>query len=344
MRALAFTICLMLVSSTAGAYAVNSAFGAPCHEQAAFLAYTKFAVDLPDDNIPLPDDDETWQDLADFYLEPFDVPKDLTKRQRFVLFSLIVGVRSPDTDGHGLLDLQSSRKLHAAPEGQYLHALRAIEDNGDEGNANAVEMTRQEILNSVSLSREYGSRSGKAQLLTEEVYLDFYGVIDVEVWGVAFHLGRAMHTLQDSFSHTLRTPDTRRIQHVMNYVDAIGGELDEAVDGIAHSESMDRCEAETAPLYNAAVEATLELTASVRLDDEENVAVIEMLDRWVTYEEGCNSANDYCGSKWVAVAREKQTRPYLDTYISCGSSTTGGSQPVWVWPMLIGVFWTRRRR
>jgi hypothetical protein len=51
---------------------------------------------------------------------------------------------------------------------------------------------------------------------------------------------RALHAGEDSFTHTLRTPDMHGIVHVMNYAEAVGGTLEEERDGLAHSSARRR--------------------------------------------------------------------------------------------------------
>ena len=69
-----------------------------------------------------------------------------------------------------------------------------------------------------------------------------------------------MHTLQDCHSHTLRSADVRTVFTVLNYIDAVAGRLDEARDGMAHSDTLDDCErAELAPVVARAAATSLAL-------------------------------------------------------------------------------------
>lgn len=348
-RLLAAFVCVgcALIHAPAMAYTVGSGFSDRCHEQLTVDAYLGYAIDLPTERVPIPDS-ETWRQIGGEILDSLGVEV-TDERYALVVASLVIGVRSPDTNGHGILDFDSVRLLHLSPEGQYVHALRAIDDDGSDGNTVALAGIRAQILGSVDEARRYAALPPEEQIIEVDVYLEFYGTVKVEVWAVAYHLGRAMHTLQDSFSHTIRSDDLFRVRHVMNYVEAVAGDLDEGRDGMAHSDSMDTCTDETAGLFNAAGEATIELliASSLALSEEGDDPVVEVLETWLREEPGCTDANDYCGSKWVAVAREKPTGPYLETFLGCAIRTVEPRTPSAPTVALIGLLafvGYRRRR
>lgn len=80
-----------------------------------------------------------------------------------------------------------------------------------------------------------------------------------------------MHTLQDCYAHTLRSADGRTVYTVLNYIEAVGGTLNEARDGMAHSDALDRCQnAELAPLVARATAVSPALA----------VAVVALAVRW----------------------------------------------------------------
>jgi hypothetical protein len=56
------------------------------------------------------------------------------------MWSVVVGVRAPDSEGHSVTDMANLRALQAdrSREGQYVHALRAAGDDGIPGDLAAV--------------------------------------------------------------------------------------------------------------------------------------------------------------------------------------------------------------
>jgi len=325
---------LMLIAAVIGparAYTVGSGFSDPCHERMIGAAYQDFILDLPISGIQAPPG-ETWRELSDFLLEylPMD-QEEVDEVKRFLLVSLIIGVRAPDTDGHSIMNLQNLRQLHSDPsaEGQYAHSLRAPGDDYAEGDAAAVAGTRELIQALMAEAQRYKALPAGEQIIKANVYLDFYGRIDVEVWAPLYFVGKAAHALQDSFSHTIRSDedDLRKIVHVLNYIDAITEDFDEDRDGLAHSDSMDHCRSEdAADLFDSAVEATSDLFFAMReqFAGRDPNAILHILDKWVTYKSGCTKDNEFCGNtRWLALVRKEQTKPYVEAIFGCGSAGYG---------------------
>lgn len=337
----------LLAPRPAAAYSLRSALTKTCHEQISLRAFLIVTAPLDiDGRVPQPDS-KTWRLLAERLAEglPDTIDKDNPELQLLML-SMLVGVRAPDTEGHSVSDLNALRRIHADPSdvGQYAHALRGIGDDGPEGDAAAVEGTRQVILDLIRQARAYARRPPKEQLISATIALDFYGPVEVEVWAPAYYLARAAHALQDSFSHTIRSPDHRQIVSVLNYVEAVSGELDEARDGIAHSDSLDTCEEATAPLVAAAEQATVDLLSAAATSmggDDDLDQTVAVLDAWVTYAGGCTLANGYCDSPWVEVAREDATGPYLGP-LACRAQP--GEDASWFGLALLGLLAGWRRR
>lgn len=334
-------LVLSLWASTASGFTINSGFSDPCHEQITIQAFTDYLSTLPTDQIPVPTSEE-WRKIAESFEEDLNL-EIRNDQQRVLLISLLLGVRSPDTDGHSLLNIIELRENHSSPDGQYAHALRELGDDGPAGDVVAVEGTRQHILERIELAFEYFSRPTDQQIIEVPVYLDFYGRFRLEVWAPAFYIGEAAHALQDSFAHAIRTDDMRRIVHVMNFIDAITFDYDEERDGLAHSDRLDDCTGETAPAFSAATEATISLFIAVTFrfqpdPPSPNDPTVEgVLDRWVTLETGCTFENAYCNSFWAELARESLTGPYLECSGSGGRSSGG----YW-WVALLAVVGLRR--
>lgn len=336
-------LLLGLLASPAVAFTVESGFTTGCHERITAAGFLVSRASFPLVEPEEPPDGE-WVRLAD-YLAP--ETGDLPPLERFILFSLIVGARAPDTEGGSLTNLSVLRAVHSDPEGQYPHCLRAADDDYDEGNASALEGCRASILENLRLAFE-SIRDEPDELIEVPLTLDNYGSFDIDVNPAAYHLGRALHALEDSFTHTLRTPDLRRVVHVMNYEAAIAGDLHEERDGIAHSNAVDSCAivaSVTGGVVNrdrvfAAIEAVADLIrAFVRaITDlragETDLTVLAaeveaVLLKWLQLADPadlgdfteCSEANDYCDSPWLESARLEPATPVL----GCSAGPTSPS-------------------
>jgi hypothetical protein len=312
---LAVAACLALAAPSR-AFTIGSGVSEGCHERISAQAFRRFLATFHPKQRSLKLH-RRWLRLSRKLARVADMPE-LDDKQAFVLLSLIVGVRAPDTHGHSISELSSLRGIHAdrgAP-GQYAHALRAADDDYDEGNVAAVEGTRRLIADAVadvitSLRAPWKDQFGHAP-----IYFDFYGVVNVPVYLPAYYFGRAAHTVQDSFAHALRDDASglRQIVHVLNYLEAISDEYVERRDGVSHSNGMDSCTDEMRPRVEAATEATLQLlqTAIAVRDTGDHAAIDTYLDRWFMLRPGCNVANQMCGNPgWLEVARRGPTGPYL---------------------------------
>ncbi len=340
---------LCLAAGPAHGFSISSGFTNPCHEPITGRAYEAFFLDLPTRNLTVPDGEE-WQRLSGFMLDAFGIDEDdVDFAQRFLLVSLVVGVRSPDTEGHSALNLTSLRELHADPaaEGQYAHCLRGPDDDHSEGNAIAIEGTREVIRELIAQAATSLEAPQEDQIIEANFYLDFYGDIDVEVWAPMYYLGRAAHAMQDCFAHTIRSDadNLEKVVYVLNYVDAIATGHDEAVDGLAHSDSMDDCtRSDTEDTVTAATEATIDLFAAARdqLFGRDPSGIEHVLDKWVTLKPGCDETNDYCdNARWVEVLREHQTGPYIEEILGCRTAPGRDFTGLGVLVVLVCV---RRRR
>lgn len=336
-------VCFFFVAQ-ASAFSISSGFSNGCHEQITLRAYADFLLQLPLDDVVVPDD-EIWREVSAFLGDTFSdelegaLDDNVNDIDRFLLTSLIIGVRSPDTEGHSILNLSKLRELHSdpSPEGQYAHALRGPDDDDVAGNAVAIEGTRTRIRSLIAKAIELRKKPASEQVISGRFYLDFYGIFDVPVNGPMFYLGQAVHAMQDSFSHAIRAEDEgfRRIVHVMNYVDAIGSEHVEGRDGLAHSDSMDDCTGEPGDAggtVDAAVRATVDVFIAARavFTGQDVGATEAMLDKWLTLKPDCELDDGFCGNtRWVEVARIKQTKPYFEAIFGCSAAprATGWGAP-----------------
>lgn len=307
------------------AWSVSAGGTTPCHEEFTGWAYQKSAPLLSFRPSALPKD-HSWRELSDYLIEIMGIESAaLDETTRFMLVSLAAGARAPDTDGHSVFSLANLRKIHSDPSAasQYAHSLRGPDDDYAPGDASAVTGTRKTILVLLDDAATYLAKSPEDQLIRTTVYLDFYGLIDIEVWAPMFYIGYATHVVQDTFSHTIRIEASgfKRIAHVMNYIDAISSKMNESRDGLAHSESFDECrEPDLAPVVDSAKLATESFFGAVR-DRFEGAALDApefFLDEWVTLEQGCEKENNFCNNaRWIEIARRAQTESYLSEIVSC---------------------------
>ena len=320
---------LSLLSNQTWGYSIHSGLTDGCHERITRRALQRVLPKItPPKSITVPSS-KTWRKLANVLLRDSELNKlspDMSDHLRLVLVSLLIGVRSPDTEGHAVTNLSSLRQIHADPsaEGQYAHALRGPDDDGAQGDENAVNGTREAIIDLIRATvASVNQKSSKDQIITVQLYFDFYGLVDIEVWEPAYIIGRSLHALQDSFAHTIRSDDLKRIRHVLNYVDAIAGDLKESVDGLPHSAFMDRCDGDTEMIAETATLASENLIEAINksLVMKDVKPIMDTLDEWVTYEPGCTISNDYCNSMWVTLARQEPTGPYLEEFIGCDTTT-----------------------
>jgi len=345
------SLVLLASARPALAFSIASGFSEPCHEVITADAFDDVVLDLPSDLLVLPEDDDgEWRRVGRFVLESVGIdPTSVSETEFFVLTSVLVGVRSPDTEGHAILNLESARTIHTSrdPGDQYAHALRAVDDDGPMGDVVAVAGTRARILSEMRMGRDALAREAPEQLEEVTLYFDFYGLVELEVWAPAYHLGRAAHAIQDSFSHTIRddADELHTILTVFNFVEAVAGTLRESRDGIAHSDAMDRCNDATAETRAAAREATGDLFRAATQyylgrDDE---AIGGVLDAWIRHREGCTLGDLYCDNgRWLELARHDPSTPYV---CQVGWSATPLGETFgrgWL-ALLLVVLWRRRR-
>jgi MYXO-CTERM domain-containing protein len=377
-RLLAFACGLVLSSGArpAGAYTIASGFTGSCHERLALTADAVLLGEMPLDDVTVPTDG-LWRDVA-AQLAPalldsagLAAAATLTDAQQFVLFSVVVGIRSPDTGGHSVSNLDDLRRAQVdpSPDSQYVHCLRAPPDDGFAGDVATLQGA--EALIRAALT-DAAAAAGPARTHTfAPFYLDFYGQLEVEVDAPAYLIGRAMHTLQDCYAHTLRSPDAATVFSVLNYLEAVEGRLDEPRDGMAHSDTMDDCRrTELAPVVDRATAVSTALAyAAVALARSGDGSLLDKgfspcpigetqpaSCAWIFYNPDCappdvaaccSPANAYCGSPFLSVAREKLTQPYVKEVLSCAATGPAGPSPAVAWLGLVALaalmLWLRRR-
>ncbi|MBW1810594.1 MAG: hypothetical protein JRJ19_13635 [Deltaproteobacteria bacterium] len=336
MKTSSTAITLLIVVAFANralAFHVANGLTDPCHEEMTATAFFETLARVDFGDVPLPEG-SCWQRLADDLIDTsgYD-PARLDDRQRFVLFSLILGNRITDTGGHSFTDMEAKRWFQAdrSDEAQYAHCLRGEGDDYLEGDLSAIAGTRAQILGLVAdAARQLDLTPGR-QIIGVGIYIDYYGKVEMPVHVSWFLIGRALHTLQDSFSHTIRSEDDglMKIVTVMNFIDVVRPGYDESRDGLAHSDNMDECYSDDmAPLTAATRRASADFLRAVLEDfrTNGNAKVAGVLDDWMTLNPECMRQEDRCGSQgWFDIARIEPSGDYLEQMIGCGPGGLAGS-------------------
>jgi uncharacterized protein (TIGR03382 family) len=230
--------------------------------------------------------------------------------------SLLIGARDNDLHGASASDFAELSALHNAADGQEEHCLRAPGDDGAEGDRRAVEACRAYILSELKLALGEGETVDFAA--TEDLAVGLrYDHATLALPRFPVHMGKALHALQDSFTHTYRANALKQIATVFNYAEpATSSDYASQRDGLEHRGDFDACEAESGPeaeRVEAAVTASAQLLDAVGAEGSkaERLARAEKaLEQWVSVAEGCTEENAWCGAE--------QPKPE-------GCSATGGA-------------------
>jgi hypothetical protein len=172
--------------------------------------------------------------------------------------------------------------------------------------------------------------------------------IDVSVPRYFLEAGRALHAIQDSFTHSYRNPqEPGKIRVVLNFVEYTENTLDEAVDGPAHASELDQCDdadelrAERRALATEASTMALMATLDPKLNAAaKGRAVDEMLDDYVAYDEAaeCTLENEWCDAPEMT---------YGNPTLRCQAAATparGGALALLVLGGAVVLMAARRRR
>ncbi|MEZ4410565.1 MAG: hypothetical protein R3A52_29400 [Polyangiales bacterium] len=224
----------------------------------------------------------------------------------------MLGARDNDLHGRAADEVAALAVVHSDPEGQAEHCLRRPQDDGPDGDRAALDACRRFILDEVALAVGAEPAVDLDAREPHTVALAFSGRQRLALQPYGWHMGRALHALQDSFTHTFRSPDGARVRHVLNFADwAEHDDHDPARDGHRHLSELDDCAAES-PAARArtrnATAASVELLRAV-VDDLGGAAgrsarAAAVLDRWLAYEPGCTVENRWCDAAELDEASE----------------------------------------
>jgi MYXO-CTERM domain-containing protein len=306
----------------AGAFSVATSVTAGCHERITFEAAAAAGL--------APTRPVTRDDLALHATLPFLVREPWDR----ATLALLIGVRQPDFHGAAAHDLAALAAVHLSPNLQHEHCLRGPDDDGASGDAAALDRCSAFIegaLNAALLAGPEDEDVVTVALTT--------GPRPVRVLARPYHLGRALHALQDSFAHGLRDEDFRRVRAVLNYVDPIVARPHHLHrDGHPHLSAMDACGGVSlTPAAVAARDASQALLAAFAVDgaDEARRATARRaVDlRW-HYAPACAADAAWCPAA-QALLDER-----LGTALGCSSTGSGGAALA----LVVGLAWATRRR
>lgn len=237
----------------------------------------------------------------------------------------LVGVRDNDLRGVAPSDLPGLSEIHTEPALQLEHCLRSPADDGAPGDARALGACRRFVLRELALALGEGDDLDLESTVPVPTYLAFRERTELRVRRFGFHLGRAIHAVQDSYAHAFRAPEVGRVRHVLNFTDfARSGDYHEARDGHRHLNRLDDCDQDdpaSAARARAAEEATTRLLRAV-VDETGGRAgrlarAALVLDSVLALEPGCTADNRWCD------APELSLRPACDCRAAAGSRTGG---------------------
>ncbi len=337
--------CVGLFTRSAHAFTIETSVTKGCHEGVTEDILRQVRKATPQLATPLPtsqDDRALIDDVA------FTVPSDL---HDLAAVTLVLGVRDNDVKSFGAEALDQLAALNADPNSQKLHCLRSASEDEPGGSKAAVDDCRAFIKDNLLAALDGLNAKGlpdgtKRDTLT--VTLAVRGQVSVSVPRFYLHLGRALHTIEDSFTHTFRNvDDPHKITVVLNWIDYANKTLDENRDGPAHTQELDRCDdpdklrTERRKLAIEAGTAAVSLLLDATHDRAAKERAIDgMLDDYVSFDAkaDCTPANHWCDAPENAY-----------TNAGCGCRTAGSgssrSPSSSLAAGFVGVLaWARRRR
>ena len=299
----AVTVAVLLVSGAGTAYAfqVDTSATSGCHEKITAQAIAR--AGWPDGAEPPAPDDDDRAALDDL---PFSVPDDM--RDAWTL-ALLIGARHNDVGSSDPFDFAALTELHNDPDRQMQHCLRREGDDFEEGDAQALAACKAYILEEVAAAVGDGDEVDLERTETVETRLVFRGRIELELQRYGFHMGMAVHALEDSYAHIFRRADDERVRHVLNWIEGnVGESYDVARDGHEHMSPLDECSggAGARRRKGRALAAAAELLAAVADGEggrEGRLArAAAVIDSHMVREPGCVADNDWCDAAELRLA------------------------------------------
>lgn len=312
----------LLLPSIALAFQIETPVTSSCHEDITTRATTASGFPVRG-AAPVPTEDQrrAMADLT-FALPSADV----------WTLAILFGVRSNDIRDFAPKDTSALSSVHNDPADQPAHCLRRPQDDGPDGDIGALAACRAFILDELERGGLLAETLDLAPTEPVRVFLAFRGRTTLALPSFAYRLGRALHAVQDGYTHVFRAPDDgAAVTHVLNWVDYID-DYDRARDGYHHIGALDDCRRDD-PREERRVARAVAASASL-LDAIANPApgrrarVEAALDAILVRMAGCDDANAYCNAT------------ELDEEASAGCAVAGGSL---VLVLLVLPFALRRR-
>lgn len=334
MRALLIAGALM-APLTAEAFTYESTVTQPCHEYITFTAFDEVREDGGAPIIEPTEDERAMIDDLMFLMGP--------DRTDLVPAALAIGVRDVDLKGRGPAEIDQLAIIHGDPELQPEHCLRRAEHDEPNGTIDAIAACRQVIVERFSAALEGLGADGKpdpAKRIDVVHTLSLRGQVTSSLPLFWVELGRALHTLQDSYTHTYRADGgAGPITVTMNWIEFVEHRLDEARDGPQHIEKLDRCD-DKQPTglmrHTKAARATEEMIriAVEPIDRAAKLAKLEtLLDEHLAHKAGCTFENQWCQAPESDLAQS----------LICGCSMTHRGSFGIGWLVLMVLLFLRRR-
>jgi MYXO-CTERM domain-containing protein len=287
----------------AHAFQVETATTSGCHESITLEALDR--VGWPGELEPPPLDD-TGRRIADDV--PFNLPDD---RRDLWTIALLIGVRYNDVADHDPFDLPALSQMHGAPDRQPEHCLRQADDDGEAGDQRALDACRDFVLDQVAqaLAAGDGDDVDLDARGVVKTHLLFRGKVELDLPAYPFHVGRALHALQDSYTHAFRDPDNGEVRTVLNWVEGnleSGG--DPQRDGHAHMMQLDQCGAGAGQVRRRgwAVDASADLLAALARADGGRDGRLDrvgaVFSAHTEREPGCTADNDWCDAQELTLS------------------------------------------
>ena len=284
----------------ADAYTISTIITAGCHENVTTDAFRAVRLDpaTAATAAPLPADRNDRALIDDLEFSPADDMTDLGGA------TLLIGVRDNDLKGRDSMDLSQLPLVHGDPGAQREHCLRNAQELEPGGSETAVLDCRDFIRERIGQALEGLDATGTPDVTNKTslpLYLALRHRVDALLPTYYVRIGQAIHAVEDSFTHTYRTPDGMQITVVMDWVDEANGNLVEATNGPPHSSEMDRCDdpdplrTQRRVLATEAATAVLRTTLDPSQTNEQKInAVGVILDNYVSYSPGCTFDNNWC--------------------------------------------------
>ncbi|HEX3344796.1 MAG TPA: hypothetical protein VHS09_09505, partial [Polyangiaceae bacterium] len=308
-------VCLAAVPRAAGAYTIKNELSAGCHEEITTAAMRQVrAQGLAPPITPTADEQAM---IGDLQFVPDSDMQDLAGA------TLLMAVRDNDLKGRSSDDLTQLAAVHGNPDAQFEHCLRSQDEDEPGGTqagiADCVAFIQQRVGEAIAGLDANGvpDPTNRTDLT---VHLSLRGQVSPPLPTYYVKIGQAIHAVEDSFTHTYRTPDETMITVTLNWIDKVNGDLVESRDGPAHAAQLDRCDDPDALrttrhqlAQKAAAGILLATLDTTMTPDQKAAAANDVLVTYLSYSPGCTYDNGWC---------DAPERAYADP--ACGCNVVGG--------------------